>query len=92
MATNLQNETEPMYDDTFTVYPSTLTRQEMEAVIVLERLHLYNHLKPCGAPALRRHLKCLGVKQLPSLSTISRIFSKQCLTHGRTGYYPGDVR
>jgi hypothetical protein len=81
-----------MYDDTFTAYPSSLTREETEDAIVFERLHLYNQLKPCGASALRMHLKSLGVNCLPSLRTIGRILSKQSLTHGRTGYYAEDYR
>ena len=84
------NEKDPMYDDTFTVYPSTLTHQDLESVIVLERLSLYNSGKPCGAVALRSHLQYLGVIQLPSISKIDRILSKHCLTNKRTGYYPED--
>lgn len=86
------NESDPMYDDQFSVYPSSLTRQELEEAIVLERLDLYNNLKPCGAAYLRLHLQTLGVEQLPSVSTIGRILSNRCLTNGRTGYYPEDYR
>lgn len=50
-------EANSMYDDTFTVYPYSLTPLELEAVVVMERLNLYNKLKPCGAVALRHHLK-----------------------------------
>jgi hypothetical protein len=83
-------EPDPMYDDTFTVYPSSLTPQEFESAIVFERLHLYNRQKPCGAVALRRHLRYLGAEKIPSVSTIQRILSKHCLTNKRTGYYPGE--
>lgn len=86
------NERDPMYDDAFTVYPSSLTQQKLEKVIVFERLALYNSLKPCSAAALRRHLHYLGLEKLPSVSTIGRILSKQCLTNSRTGYYPEDYR
>lgn len=86
----IDNECEPMYDDTFTYYPLSLTAQDLEAVIVLERLSLYNRGEPCGAVALRRQLQYKGLIQLPSVSTINRILSKNYLTNRRTGYYPGD--
>ena len=66
--------------------------EEVEQVIVSERLHLYNRMKPCGATALRQHLYGLEVTPLPSISTIGRILAKHCLTHGRTGYYPEDYQ
>jgi hypothetical protein len=86
------DEAEPTYDDTFTFYPVPLSPRQLEEAIVFERLHLYNHLQPCGAPALQRHLRELGVEPLPSVSTIGRILSRNFLTHGRTGYYPEDYR
>jgi hypothetical protein len=84
------NECEPTYDDPTTDYPSSLTMQDLEAVIVLERLSLYNRGEPCGAVALRRLLQHKGLIQLPSVSTINQILSKNYLTNRRTGYYPED--
>jgi hypothetical protein len=81
-----------MYDITFSVYPSTLTKKELEYAVVTERLHLYNHMESCGAAAIRNRLQSLGVVKLPSISTIGRILAAQYLTHGRTGYYPGDYQ
>ena len=86
------NGPDPMFDDTFTVYPSSLTKDELVKVVVLERLDLYNNLKPCGAVAIRKRLHDLGVEKLPSISTIGRILSQQCLTHGRIEFYPEDYR
>jgi len=83
------NENDTMCVDTDTD-PSALTPREIEAAIVLERLSLYNHGKPCGAVALRSRLQCLGVVQLPSVSTINRILAKNYLSNRRTGYYPED--
>jgi hypothetical protein len=83
-------DNDPMYDDTFTVYPPSLTQKELEEVVVFERLCLYNRNKPCGAKSLQRHLRYLGLEQLPSISSINRILSKHCLTNNRTGYYPED--
>ena len=92
MFSALLNEPDPIYDVTFSVYPPTLTKKELESVVVLERLHLYNHMKPCGAAALKKHLQSLGVENLPSVSTIGRILSEQYLTNGRIGYYPEDYQ
>jgi len=63
---------------------------EIEEIVVMQRLHLYNRGIPCGAKAIRKLLDQQGVRPLPSVSTIKRILSGNCLTYGRTGYYPGD--
>jgi putative transposase len=65
---------------------------QVEQIIVSERLHLYNRMKPCGAAALRRHLHDMEVIPTPSVGSIGRILAKHCLTHGRTGHYPEDHR
>jgi len=69
---------------------SSFSLAEIEQIVVMERLHLYNRSIPCGAKAIRKLLEQEGVRPLPSLSTIKRILSRNCLTYGRTGYYPGD--
>ncbi len=66
------------------------TKQEIEQIVVMERLHLYNRALPCGAKAIRNLLEYEGVRPLPSVRTIKCILSRNCLTYGRTGYYPGD--
>jgi hypothetical protein len=63
-------------------------RVEVEQIIVMLRLHLYNRAAPCGASAIRRRLVQLELQPLPSESTIKRILSKYGLTHARTGFYP----
>lgn len=68
----------------------SFTRAEIEQIVVMERLHLYNRGLHCGAKAIRRKLGQQGVQPLPSISTMKRILSRNCLTHGRTGYYPED--
>ena len=79
----LTNKTEPMYDDqTDGNYPPDLTREELESVIKLERLDLYNHSKSCGANAIINQLQSLGILNVPSKSTISRILQKQGLANG----------
>lgn len=66
------------------------SRTQIEAIVVLERLHLYNQGLPCAAKAIRKRLHQQGIRPLPSITTIQCILSRQCLTHGRTGYYPQD--
>ena len=61
-----------------------------EQVVTLIRLHLYNRGECCGARAIQRHMQELQKTTIPSLSTIQRILVRQCLTHGRTGFYPGE--
>ena len=63
-------------------------RAEVEQIIVMLRLHLYNRAAPCGPNAIRRQLAQLGLRPPPSESTIKRILSKNGLTHARTGFYP----
>jgi hypothetical protein len=66
----------------------SFSRAEIEQIVVMERLHLYNHGIPCGAQAIRKTLQQEGICPLPSLSTINRILSRHGLTHRRTGHYP----
>jgi putative transposase len=61
---------------------------EIEQLIVWERLHLYNRGRPCGAIVIRQRLDRQGIWELPSVSSINRILSRNGLTHGRTGFYP----
>ena len=65
--------------------------EEVEHIVVMERLHRYNHGLPCGAGTLRQHLREeIGLHPLPSVRRISQILSQYGLTHGRTGWYEGE--
>jgi hypothetical protein len=66
------------------------SRAEIEEIVVMQRLHLYNRGIPCGAKAIRKLLDQQGVRPLPSVSTIKHILSRNGLTYGRTGFYPED--
>ncbi len=67
------------------------SKQEIEECVVFVRLELYNSAYPYGSKAIRDKLRDFyHVEPLPSESTISRILSRQCLTHRRTGYYEED--
>jgi hypothetical protein len=63
-------------------------RAEIEQIVVMLRLDLYNRAVPCGAKAIRNLLHQHPVRPLPSVSTIQRILSQNGLTHARTGFYP----
>ncbi len=60
---------------------------EIEQIVIMVRLNLYNRDVPCGAQAIRRQLDDEIVRPLPSLSTINRILHRNGLTHRRTGHY-----
>jgi len=63
------------------------TPAEIEHIVEIVRLSLYNKGLFCGAQAIRWELEDMGVQPLPSLRTINRILSRRDLTHRRTGRY-----
>ena len=65
----------------------THTPSEVEEIVKLIRLNLYNHGKFCGAQAILWEMEDINVNPLPSLRTINRILSRNDLTHRRTGRY-----
>ena len=65
--------------------------EEIEQIIVLGRLHLYNCGLPCGAAAWRRYLRAHNdLQPLPSVRQIGQVLTRYGLTYGRTGWYEGD--
>ena len=60
------------------------TSLEIEEIVKMIRLNLYNQDLFYGAQAILWELEDLGVKPLPSLRTINRILSRNELTHRRT--------
>ena len=65
----------------------TRTPLEIEEIVKLVRLNLYNRDLFCGAQAIRWEMEELNVRPLPSIRTIDRILSRQGLTHRRIGRY-----
>ena len=65
----------------------TRSSQEIEAIVTLVRLSLYNRGVFYGAQAIRWELEELGVTPLPSLRTINRLLARHELTRRRTGRY-----
>jgi len=67
------------------------TAEEVEQIVILARLELYNRGLPCGAVAVRKRLdQFYQLKAVPSTRTIGRILARNGLTYGRTGWYKGD--
>ena len=63
------------------------TPAEIEEIVKMVRLNLYNRDLFCGAQAILWEMEELGVMPLPSIRTINRILSRNELTHRRTGKY-----
>lgn len=63
------------------------TPAEIEEIVVMVRLSLYNKDLPCGNRAIQRKLEEIAVQPIPTLHTISRILCRHELTHRRTGRY-----
>ena len=63
------------------------TAREIEEIVKLTRLSLYNQDLFCGAQAILWELEEQGIQPLPSLRTINRILSRNDLTRRRTGRY-----
>jgi len=63
------------------------TPDEIEAIVKMVRLELYNQGIFCGAQAIYWELEKLDVTPKPSIRTIARILARNDLTHKRTGRY-----
>jgi hypothetical protein len=58
--------------------------EEIEQIVVMVRLELFNRMLPCGAKALLRRLdRHYHVKPLPSERTIGRILARNNLIERR---------
>jgi transposase InsO family protein len=63
------------------------TPAEIERIVEMVRLGLYNKGHFCGKQAIQWEMIDMGVQPLPSLSTIGRILRRRDLTNRRTGRY-----
>ncbi len=66
------------------------TKKEIEEIVTMIRLNLYNHGFHCGPKEILKKMNEYNETPLPSERTISRILARQGLIHKRTGNYPGD--
>lgn len=66
-------------------------RHEVEQIVTMARLELYNRGQSCGPKAIRERLDVhYAVSPLPSTRTISRVLTRQGLSNARTGIYDDD--
>ena len=63
------------------------TPAEIEKIVEIVRLNLYNKGLFCGNQAIQWEMNDMEVQPIPSLSTIGRILRRHELTHRRTGRY-----
>lgn len=63
------------------------TPAEIEKIVEMVRLSLYNKGDFCGNQVIQWKLIDMEVQPVPSLSTIGRILQRRQLTHRRTGRY-----
>jgi transposase InsO family protein len=63
------------------------TPAEIEKIVEMVRLNLYNKGHFCGNQVIQWELIDMEVQPVPSLSTIGRILRRRELTHRRTGRY-----
>ena len=63
------------------------TPAEIEKIVEMVRLNLYNKGHFCGNQAIQWEMIDMEVQPIPSLSTIGRILRHRELTHRRTGRY-----
>jgi transposase InsO family protein len=63
------------------------TPVEIEKIVEMVRLNLYNKDLFCGNQAIQWEMNDMEVQPIPSLSTIGRILRRRELTHRRTGRY-----
>lgn len=66
------------------------SKEEIEEIVTMIRLNLYNHGLHCGPKKIRKKMNEFDEGPLPSERTISRILVRQGLTYQRTGHYSGD--
>ena len=84
------NESDPSWVEDRSRRPlvsSNRTPSEIEEIVKMIRLNLYNRNLFCGAQAILWEMEDLGVEPLPSIRTINRILARNDLTHRRTGRY-----
>lgn len=63
------------------------TPDEIEEIVKLVRLSLYNKGLFCGNQAIQWEMRDMEIRPIPSLSTIGRILHRHELTNRRTGRY-----
>ena len=81
---------DPSWNDDYSRRPLSSpnrTPAELERIVEMVRLNLYNKGLFCGSQAIQWELHDMEVRPIPSLSTIGRILKRRDLTNRRTGRY-----
>ena len=65
----------------------SFSKVEIEDIVAMARLNLYNRSRTHGANAILQEMESMGLLPLPSPRSIARILSHLGLTLGRTGHY-----
>jgi len=67
--------------------------EEVEEIVTITRIELYNRGVACGAKAIRTRMdESYGIRPLPSERTIARMLARNGLTYGRLGWRDGDEK
>jgi hypothetical protein len=66
----------------------SFSKIEIEEIVAMVRLDLYNRGRTHGANAILQEMESMGVRPLPSPRSVARILTRLGFTHGRTGHYP----
>jgi len=84
---------EQMLRDTAGLCHAEWSPDEIEQIVIMIRLELYNRGVACGPKAIRTQMdESYGVKPLPSKRTIARMLAANGLTYGRIGWCDGDEK
>jgi hypothetical protein len=67
---------------------TSFSKIEIEEIVAMVRLNRYNRGRTHGANAILQEMESMGVRPLPSPSSVNRILTHLGLTHSRTGHYP----
>jgi hypothetical protein len=84
---------EQMLRDTAGLCDTEWSPGQIEQIVTMIRLELYNRGAACGPKSIQSQMDgSYGVKPLPSERTIARMLAANGLTYGRIGWCDGDEK
>ncbi|MFC1453248.1 hypothetical protein ACFLSJ_07905 [Verrucomicrobiota bacterium] len=84
---------EQMLRDTAGLCDAEWSPGEIEQIVIMIRLELYNRGAACGPKAIQSQMEeSYAVKPLPSERTIARTLAANGLSYGRIGWCDGDEK
>ena len=82
---------ERMLRDTAGLCDAAWSLDDLEQIVIMIRLELYNRGVACGSKAIRTQMgESYGIRPLPSQRVIARMLAANELTHGQIGWCDGD--